>query len=69
MRDKVTRLDAGADDYLTKPFAFDELLARVRALVRRGSSGAEYTLQLADLVVDGALFLTSDQKRISDVSH
>lgn len=38
-KDKVNGLDAGADDYLTKPFAFDELLARVRALLRRQNSG------------------------------
>ncbi len=39
-KDKVNGLDAGADDYLTKPFAFEELLARVRALLRRQSPGA-----------------------------
>ncbi len=50
--DRVSGLDAGADDYLTKPFAFDELLARVRALMRRNTSAKENTLQLADLVMD-----------------
>ena len=47
--DKVTGLDRGADDYLTKPFAFEELLARIRALLRRGSSLSPSTLSVADL--------------------
>lgn len=47
---KVSGLDSGADDYLTKPFAFEELLARVRALLRRHApSGHQSTLKLADL--------------------
>lgn len=50
--DRVFGLDAGADDYLTKPFAFDELLARIRALLRRNTGGTENKLQLADLVMD-----------------
>ncbi|MES2800990.1 MAG: response regulator transcription factor [Bdellovibrionota bacterium] len=53
-KDKVHGLDAGADDYLTKPFAFDELLARVRALLRRNSSGTSVNsvLKYSDLEVD-----------------
>lgn len=52
-KDKVRGLDSGGDDYLTKPFDFDELLARVRALTRRGASGTERkTLSAADLTVD-----------------
>ncbi len=52
--DKVTGLDLGADDYLTKPFAFEELLARVRALLRRGGQAAAPVLSVADLRLDPA---------------
>jgi DNA-binding response OmpR family regulator len=52
--DKVAGLDVGADDYLTKPFAFAEFLARVRALLRRGSEARAPTLRVADLVLDPA---------------
>ncbi len=51
-KDKVHGLDAGADDYLTKPFAFDELLARVRALLRRNTAGVASILRFADLEMD-----------------
>ncbi len=54
VEDKVQGLDAGADDYLTKPFAFAELLARLRALLRRGSEARAPILQAADLVLDPA---------------
>src|SRR5262245_41217874 len=51
--DRVTGLDAGADDYLVKPFALDELSARMRALLRRTSvSGADDVLRVGDLVLD-----------------
>ena len=52
--DRVAGLDAGADDYLVKPFAFDELLARVRALLRRQSEVRNPVLKLGDLVMDTA---------------
>ena len=50
--DRVAGLDAGADDYVVKPFAYDELLARVRALLRRREPGGRERLQCADLVMD-----------------
>jgi len=52
--DKVAGLDLGADDYLTKPFAFEELLARVRALLRRGTDQRAAVLRLGDLSLDPA---------------
>ena len=50
--EKVRALDAGADDYLTKPFAFAELMARVRAMVRRGAAQTQTTLTVGDLSLD-----------------
>lgn len=52
VEDRVTGLDAGADDYLTKPFAMAELLARLRALLRRGDELAPTTLRIADLEIE-----------------
>jgi two-component system copper resistance phosphate regulon response regulator CusR len=52
LADRVHGLDAGADDYLVKPFEFEELLARVRSLLRRGQSGRETVLVIGDLSVD-----------------
>jgi DNA-binding response OmpR family regulator len=52
--DKVAGLDGGADDYLTKPFAFEEFLARVRALLRRSGTQAAPVLKLLDLRLDPA---------------
>ncbi|HBP89863.1 MAG TPA: response regulator transcription factor [Nitrospirales bacterium] len=52
VEDRVTGLDTGADDYLTKPFAFAELLARLRALLRRGSAQSTPRLTIADLELD-----------------
>lgn len=54
-KDKINGLDAGADDYLTKPYAFEELLARVRALLRRGSSATAISnskLNFSDIEMD-----------------
>lgn len=54
IEDRVDGLDAGADDYLMKPFAFDELTARLRALLRRGSTERPTSLTVGNLVIDPA---------------
>jgi DNA-binding response OmpR family regulator len=64
VEDRVVGLDAGADDYLTKPFAFPELLARIRALVRRGRQEDVLRLKLADLEMD---LVTHTATRAGDV--
>jgi heavy metal response regulator len=50
--DKVAGLNRGADDYLTKPFAFSELLARIRSLLRRGQAETQTELKVGDLILD-----------------
>jgi two-component system copper resistance phosphate regulon response regulator CusR len=52
--EKVSHFEAGADDYLTKPFAFEELLVRVKALFRRGTADPSDVLRIADLEIDRA---------------
>ena len=54
LEDRVRGLDSGCDDYLAKPFAFDELQARLRALLRRGASSRAALLHVADLTFDPA---------------
>lgn len=65
--DKVAALDSGADDYLTKPFSFDELSARIRAILRRPSESAlPATLTIGNLELNpGTREVFSDAKRIS----
>jgi two-component system OmpR family response regulator len=54
VQDRIGGLDCGADDYMVKPFAFGELLARLRALIRRGATERPVVLQAGDLVLDPA---------------
>ncbi len=58
--DKVTGLNSGADDYLTKPFSFDELLARIKAILRRKFNVADNIIKIADLEIN---LLTHEIKR------
>lgn len=60
VKDKILGLNSGADDYLTKPFAFEELLARIQALLRRTRQDKSTTLKIADLELDQ---LTHEVKR------
>jgi heavy metal response regulator len=59
IEDKVLGLDSGADDYLTKPFAFQELLARIRALLRRKAEAGTPLLQVEELVLDPSRHLVT----------
>lgn len=67
-RDIVQGLDCGADDYLTKPFSFDVLLARLRALARRGPVPQPLILRFADLTLDPATRVVSRGERMIDLS-
>jgi len=65
-RDRVRGLDTGADDYLVKPFDLAELLARVRALIRRSAGQAQPQIELGDVVIDTrARCVTRQGERLS----
>jgi len=65
VEDRIAGLNAGADDYLTKPFSFAELLARIHALSRRTPTLSSQAMQLADLMLDPAAYsVTRGKKRI-----
>lgn len=68
IEDKVLGLDAGADDYLTKPFAFQELVARIRALLRRQAEAKLPVLRFADLTLDPARRMVFRGTRKIDLS-
>jgi DNA-binding response OmpR family regulator len=66
--DRIDGLDSGADDYLVKPFAFGELLARIRALLRRDAPSREPTVHVADLLLDPAAQRVTWQGRPIDLT-
>jgi DNA-binding response OmpR family regulator len=67
--DRVDGLNAGADDYLTKPFDFTELVARLRALVRRSSGLATNLLTVRDLALDGVAGTVARGGRVLTLTH
>ena len=69
VRSKVTALDGGADDYITKPFSFDELTARIRALTRRADQRLASTIEFGDLKVDLLSHRMSRGDRIVELSR
>ncbi len=69
LEDKVSGLNAGADDYLTKPFAFEELIARIKALSRRPATPLSTVLTFADLTMDTAGFKVTRGKTLIDLSR
>ena len=68
VEDRVKGLDAGADDYLTKPFSFAELLARIRALTRRHQTAKSKTLKIGDLAIDIEAHTVMRGKRTIELS-
>ncbi len=68
VEDRIRGLDAGADDYLVKPFAFGELLARLRALVRRGASERPPVITVGDVALDPAAHTVARDGRLVELS-
>jgi two-component system OmpR family response regulator len=68
VEDRIRGLDAGADDYLVKPFAFGELLARLRALARRGVSERPAIITVGDVELDPAAHTVTREGRLVDLS-
>lgn len=68
VEDRVLGLDSGADDYLVKPFAFPELLARIRLLLRRGQQETQHLLRLADLEIDLLTHRVSRSEQIVELT-
>jgi heavy metal response regulator len=68
VKDKVKGLDAGADDYLTKPFAFEELLARIRSLLRKKYQHQGMKFQVDDLVLDAVTHIVTRAGKVIELS-
>lgn len=69
IRDKVEGLDSGADDYMTKPFSFEELLARIRALIRRPKKSLSEVLRIADLELNTVTYEVKRGKQPINLSN